>query len=224
MPTATVTVTEVPAADVAAPPKSRKKLFLVIGLVVLLLGVGGYFAKGLLGGPAAAEPDPKTVAGTVETLSPVTLNLADGRYLKLTLALQLSKAAGLEAGTVGEGAAVAARRSTVPRRSTPRSTSSGRRTYAQLLATGGPGQRPEGAVRGGAQAVRRGRPAGLLRRVPHAVATRHASGRPPGGRYANCDRRPRPVRLPATQAGSAVSTCGRCRSSTRPSPASAHWC
>jgi flagellar protein FliL len=134
--TATVTVTQVPAADVAAPKKSRKKLFLVIGLVVLLLGAGGYVAKGLLGGDAAAEPDPKTVAGKVETLSPITLNLADGRYLKLTLALQLSEAAGLGAGTAGEGAAVA------PTVDGAKALDAaidvlGRRTYAQLLATGG---------------------------------------------------------------------------------------
>ena len=134
--TATVTVTEVPAADVAAPPRSRKKLFLAIGLVVLLLGAGGFFAKGLLPGSATAEPDPKTVAGEVETLSPITLNLADGRYLKLTLALQLSKAAGLEAGAAGEGAAVA------PTVDGAKALDAaidvlGRRTYAQLLATGG---------------------------------------------------------------------------------------
>jgi flagellar FliL protein len=135
MPTATVTVTEVPATDVAPQAKSRKKLFLIVGLVVLL-GVGGFFAKGLFGGDAAAEPDPKTVAGKVETLSPITLNLSDGRYLKLTLALQLSKAAGLEEGTVGEGAAVA------PTVDGAKALDAaidvlGRRTYAQLLAPGG---------------------------------------------------------------------------------------
>jgi flagellar FliL protein len=137
MPTATVTVTHVPTADVAAPAKkSRKKLFLVVGVLVLLLGVGGFLAKDLLGGPSAPTPDPTTVAGKVETLSPITLNLADGRYLKLTLALQLSQAAGLEAGTQGEGAAVA------PAVDGAQALDAaidvlGRRTYAQLLAAGG---------------------------------------------------------------------------------------
>ena len=121
MPTATVTVTKVPADVVAPPKKSRTKLFIIVGVLVVLLGVGGFLAKGLLGGPAAAAPDPKTVAGKIETLTPMTLNLADGHYLKLTLALQLSKAAGLEAGAVGEGAAVPPTRSTAPRRSTRRS-------------------------------------------------------------------------------------------------------
>ena len=137
MPTATVTVTQVPAADVAAPAKkSRTKLFLVVGVLVLLLGVGGFLAKGLLGGSSAPEPDPRTVAGKVETLSPMTLNLADGRYLKLTLALQLSKAAWLEAGTQGEGAAVAP---TVDGAQALDAAIDvlGRRTYAQLLASGG---------------------------------------------------------------------------------------
>ena len=142
MPTATVTVTQVPAADVAAPAKkSRTKLFLVVGVLVLLLGVGGFLAKGLLGGSSAPEPDPRTVAGKVETLSPMTLNLADGRYLKLTLALQLSKAASLEAGTQGR-----ARRShppsTAPRHSTPRSTSWGAgRTPSCWPPAGGPAPR-----------------------------------------------------------------------------------
>jgi flagellar FliL protein len=136
MPTATVTVTEVGTADVAAPKKSRKKMLVLIGVLVALLGAGGYVAKGLVAGPADAAPDPSTVAGKVETLSPITLNLADGRYLKLTLALQLSKAAGLEAGTVGEGAAVA------PTVDGAKALDAaidvlGRRTYAELLATGG---------------------------------------------------------------------------------------
>ena len=136
MPTATVTVTKVPADVVAPPKKSRTKLFIIVGVLVVLLGVGGFLAKGLLGGPAAAEPDPKTVAGKVETLAPMTLNLADGHYLKLTLALQLSKAAGLEAGAVGEGAAVP------PSVDGAKALDAaievlGRRTYAQLLASGG---------------------------------------------------------------------------------------
>jgi flagellar protein FliL len=87
--------------------KSRKKLVIVAAAVLLvLLAVAGFVGKKMLAGPAEPEPDPKTVAGEVITLDPMTLNLADGRYLKLTLALQLSEAASPAAG--GEGAAAPA--------------------------------------------------------------------------------------------------------------------
>ena len=74
------------------PEKSRKKLFIVLGAVlVVLLGVGGYLGMGMMAGPAAPAPDPKTVAGLVVTLAPITLNLADGHYLKIGLGIQLLK-------------------------------------------------------------------------------------------------------------------------------------
>jgi flagellar protein FliL len=84
--------------------KSRKKLVIVAVVVLVLLAVGGFVGKGMLAAPAKPEPDPKTVAGVVVTLAPITMNLADGRYLKLTLALQLSKAASPVAGSVDAAA------------------------------------------------------------------------------------------------------------------------
>lgn len=89
------------------PKRSRKKLVIVAAVLLVVLAVAGFMGKRLLAGPAAPEPDPKAVAGAVITLDPMTLNLADGRYLKLTLALQLSKAASPVAGSE-DGTAFAA--------------------------------------------------------------------------------------------------------------------
>jgi flagellar FliL protein len=116
--------------------KSRKKLVIIVVAVLVLLAVGAFVGKGLLAKPAAPEPDPKTVAGNVVTLAPITLNLADGRYLKLTLALQLSKAATPVAGSVDAAAAA------VPALDGAKALDAaigvlGRYNYAQLLAPGG---------------------------------------------------------------------------------------
>ena len=137
MPTATVTVTEVPAADVAAPPRSRKKLFLVIGLVVLLLGVGGFFAKGLLGGSASGRARPEdrrrqggdALAGHPQ---PGRRALPQAHPRRCSSA----RRRGWRPAAVGEGAAVA------PTVDGAKALDAaidvlGRRTYAQLLATGG---------------------------------------------------------------------------------------
>jgi flagellar protein FliL len=121
---------------VSKPKKSRKKLIIVGAVVLLLLAVGGFVGKGLLAGPATPQPDPKTQAGIVVTLAPITMNLADGRYLKLTLALQLSKAASPVAGSADAAAA------TGPAVDGAKALDSaigvlGQRTYAQLIAPGG---------------------------------------------------------------------------------------
>jgi flagellar protein FliL len=67
----------------------RKKLLL---LVVLVLVVGGAAAWWFLfrGGSAdaATKAAPKPVPGTVLTVDPISINLADGHYLKLGFALQ----------------------------------------------------------------------------------------------------------------------------------------
>jgi flagellar basal body-associated protein FliL len=67
----------------------KKKL--IIALPVLLLLVGGFMAKKILLKPKPVPP-PK-IAGTLLTLDPEFLvNLSDGHYGKLTVALQLTKA------------------------------------------------------------------------------------------------------------------------------------
>jgi flagellar FliL protein len=118
------------------PKKSRKKLIIVAAVLLVLLAGGAFVGKGLLAGPVAPVADPKTVAGSVVTLTPITLNLADGRFLKLTLALQLSKAGSPVAGSVDAAAAL------VPALDGAKALDAaidvlGQHTYGQLLAPGG---------------------------------------------------------------------------------------
>ena len=73
-------------ATEAAPKKGKKKtLFMMIGAVLLLLGggAGGYFAFG-----AKDKPEPPPEPGVVVKLEPITVNLADGHFLKVGIALQ----------------------------------------------------------------------------------------------------------------------------------------
>jgi flagellar FliL protein len=72
------------APDGEGKPKSRKKLFLIIGLVVVLLGGGGGGYFFLAGSSTPAAPKP----GTVVPLEPININLAGGHYLKVGIALQ----------------------------------------------------------------------------------------------------------------------------------------
>ena len=118
------------------PKRSRKQLLIMAAVLLVLLVVGGFVGKGLLAGPSAPVPDPTKVEGAVVTLAPITLNLADGRYLKLTLALQLSEAASPVAGAEGEAAAAE------PALDGAKALDAaigvlGQRTYAELIAPGG---------------------------------------------------------------------------------------
>jgi flagellar FliL protein len=81
--------------EAEAPAKKSKKKLLIVVLVVVL-AVAGAAAYVLLGkkGEPAAEPPPEK--GAVLTIDPVSLNLAEGHYLRLGLALQLTKDAGEE--------------------------------------------------------------------------------------------------------------------------------
>ncbi|WP_369054553.1 flagellar basal body-associated FliL family protein [Kineococcus terrestris] len=70
-----------------------KKLVVVAALGALLLagGTGGgvfLLTKGDSASAAAVEEEEHLVPGDVTALDPITLNLADGRYLKLGIALQ----------------------------------------------------------------------------------------------------------------------------------------
>jgi len=65
--------------------KMGKKKLIMILVPVLLLAVGGYFIFGK-SGSAAAKPAP--IPGAILKLEPIYLNLSDGHYLKLGLALQ----------------------------------------------------------------------------------------------------------------------------------------
>ena len=72
-------------ATEAAPKKGKKPLIMMIGAVLLLLGgvAGGYFAFG-----AKDKPEPPPEPGVVVKLEPITVNLADGHFLKVGIALQ----------------------------------------------------------------------------------------------------------------------------------------
>jgi len=65
----------------------KKKLMIVLPLLVVLIA-GWFFLLGPGSGGAAEKPA-KPEPGEVVQLEPITMNLADGRLLKLGLALQL---------------------------------------------------------------------------------------------------------------------------------------
>ena len=97
----------------------NKKLIIILAasLAVVLIA-GGFVVMTLLNGSkAAAEPDPTTVPGAVYAMEdPMTLNLADGKFLKTGIALQMNKAgdeALLEAGAAEGPDMSAARDATI---------------------------------------------------------------------------------------------------------------
>ncbi|WP_433210077.1 flagellar basal body-associated FliL family protein [Dactylosporangium sp. CS-047395] len=70
------------------PAKSggKKKLIMIIVIVLVVLGggAGGY----MMFKPKTAEAEPEPTPGVVSVLDAVTINLADGHYLKLKMTLQ----------------------------------------------------------------------------------------------------------------------------------------
>jgi flagellar FliL protein len=79
-----------------APKKSKKKLLMIIAIAVVVLGGGGAGAFFMLKSDGA-QAKPALVKGIVTPLSEaLTINLADGHYLKLNFALQQTADAGTE--------------------------------------------------------------------------------------------------------------------------------
>jgi flagellar FliL protein len=77
-----------PAETADAAKGGRKKLVLMLVPVLLAVVAAWYFVLGP--GSSAAEKEPaKPQPGEVVALEPITMNLADGRLLKVGLALQL---------------------------------------------------------------------------------------------------------------------------------------
>lgn len=75
-------------ADEAAPPAKRGRLKLIlIAVAVLAVAAGAYFFF-FAGAPAEAAEEVAPEPGPVVALEPISVNLADGHYLKLGLALQ----------------------------------------------------------------------------------------------------------------------------------------
>ncbi|GAA4712019.1 hypothetical protein GCM10025782_05160 [Pedococcus ginsenosidimutans] len=118
MSTATATA---PVAAPAETGRRRKPLVLVVvAVLVLALAGGGFVLMRGSGGASAAEPVP----GPVVDLEPLTLNLADGRFLKVGLSLQLTADAASSHGKEGVNGAKA-RDAAIQ--------IFGQRTYSQLL-------------------------------------------------------------------------------------------
>ncbi|GIH97577.1 flagellar basal body-associated FliL family protein [Planobispora siamensis] len=85
---ATATLKAAPDAEEAKGGKKSKKMIFIIAGAVLVLGAAAaaYFLLFAGGGEEAAEPAPEP--GAVATLDAITVNLADGHFLKLKMALQ----------------------------------------------------------------------------------------------------------------------------------------
>lgn len=78
---------DAPAAEPEAPAKKSKKLLFIIGGAVVAAGAGAYFF--LFAGSGEEKAEPEVIPGEVLTVEAMSLNLADGHYLRLGLGLQL---------------------------------------------------------------------------------------------------------------------------------------
>ena len=105
---------ETPAATSDTTPKKKggkKKLIIVV--VVLALGGGAYVKLGMKKKPVPKTGDPMAAPATAKTLAQIaklediTLNLSDGHFLKLGLALQLAPKAPVADYTSGGAASKA---------------------------------------------------------------------------------------------------------------------
>lgn len=70
--------------------RGRGPLLVAVVVVLALVGAGVWFFLLRPDGDAAAEPEPEPEVGEVVALDPVSINLADGSYLRLGIALQQS--------------------------------------------------------------------------------------------------------------------------------------
>lgn len=70
-------------------PRRRRPFVLAAALVMVCLAGGAY---AITANPSGADPAPEedVALGEVVALTPITLNLSDGRFLKVGLALQLA--------------------------------------------------------------------------------------------------------------------------------------
>ncbi len=87
-------VKEAAATEPAAPKKSRKRLVLVLVAVLVVAAGAAYYLLGMGGGGSDVEPAPKP--GAVLPVDAISLNLADGHYLRLGFGLQLTADVGEE--------------------------------------------------------------------------------------------------------------------------------
>ena len=71
-------------ADAPEPAGGKKKKLIAIALVLVVGGAAAWWFLLRPSGPAEPEP------GEVMTMEPIQVNLADGHYLRVGIALQLS--------------------------------------------------------------------------------------------------------------------------------------
>lgn len=121
--------------EAPAAPKGKTLPAAILAVAILggayMLGPGGKSAPAEAGGPAASTTT-TTELGAVASLDPITLNLADGRYLKVAIAVQLSAEAPAGGGEgKGDPAAHWARALDAA------ISVLGERTYDELAAPGG---------------------------------------------------------------------------------------
>lgn len=79
---------ETPAADEAPKSGKKKKLIIVVALLIVVLAAAAYFLVLAPKGEASVEPPP--VPGEVLTVEAMSINLAEGHYLRLGLGLQMT--------------------------------------------------------------------------------------------------------------------------------------
>lgn len=120
------TATVPAAAAAAAEPEKKKKPMMLIAIVLVLLMAGGgyWFFLKPSSSEGAEEAKPEPVPGVVVDLEPLTLNLSDGRYLKMGLSLEVTEEAQAAAGKEGVNGAKA-RDAAI--------SILGQRTYEQML-------------------------------------------------------------------------------------------
>src|SRR5919107_4852263 len=83
--------------DAAEAPKKSKKMLMIIVIALVVLGGGGAGAFFMLSGDPAEAAEEKPVKGAVVAMdNALTINLADGHYLKLAFTLQATEEAGEE--------------------------------------------------------------------------------------------------------------------------------
>lgn len=82
-----------PGADAEETPRKSKKKLIIIGAVAAAaIGAGAYFFFLAPASTEAAE-EPAAVPGEVFTVDAMSINLAEGHYLRLGLGLQLTEEA-----------------------------------------------------------------------------------------------------------------------------------
>jgi flagellar FliL protein len=87
------TLTAAPEAADAPAKKGKSKLLMIIVLVLVVAGAAYWFVLKPKDPGAAAAAPPPAEKGEVVPLEPIYINLAQGHFLKLGIALQATKAA-----------------------------------------------------------------------------------------------------------------------------------